>query len=77
MQDLTAGELRTLHLLAQKKAGETVAFVNIAAARALCDLGLAVRSREGWDITPLGSAELARRHPDPPTEAPVPPDPYR
>ncbi|MFL5298507.1 MAG: hypothetical protein ACJ798_19180 [Phenylobacterium sp.] len=59
--DLTDLQLHTLHLLARKQAGEAVAFVNIAAARALSDLGLAARSHEGWDITPKGNSELARR----------------
>jgi hypothetical protein len=61
MHELTAAELHALHLLALKRSGEAVAFLNIAAARTLSDLGLAARSREGWDITPEGSAELARR----------------
>jgi hypothetical protein len=60
-EDLTEVELRTLALLAEKGAGGAVPFVNIAAARALSDLGLASRSAEGWDITPKGSAELALR----------------
>jgi hypothetical protein len=72
---LTELELHTLELLARKKAGEKVAFVKIAAARTLCDLGLATRSHEGWDITPLGSSELARRA-GPPADSP-PPDPHR
>jgi hypothetical protein len=61
MDDLSEVELRTLQLLADKRAGKAVAFVNIAAARTLTDLGLAERSHEGWDITAKGSAELARR----------------
>ena len=60
MDDLTSGQLETLQDLARKKAGETVGYVNIADARALTDLGLAQRSREGWDITPAGIALLAR-----------------
>jgi hypothetical protein len=60
MNDLSELELRTLRLLGQKKAGDTVAFVNIAAARRLSDLGLASRSHEGWDLTAAGSAELSR-----------------
>ncbi|WP_293412037.1 hypothetical protein [Phenylobacterium sp.] len=35
-------------------------FVNIADAQALVAHGLARRSRQGWDITPAGSALLAR-----------------
>ena len=61
MDDLTTGQLETLQKLARKKAGEAVGYVNIANARALTDLGLAQRSREGWDITPAGTALLARR----------------
>ena len=61
MEDLTELQLHTLQLLARKQAGESVAFVNIAAARALSDMGLAERSHEGWDITPRGSSALARR----------------
>ncbi|TAJ72710.1 MAG: hypothetical protein EPO51_08025 [Phenylobacterium sp.] len=61
MSDLTEVELRTLQALAQKNAGQDVGFVNIAAARTLVDLGMASRSHEGWDITPRGSSELARR----------------
>lgn len=60
MDDLTDGQLDALRNLARKRAGEAVAFVNIADARALVDLGLAQRSREGWDITAAGSALLAR-----------------
>ena len=61
MDNLTDAELHALQRLAEKKAGATVPFINIAAARALSDLGLAVRSHEGWDITPEGGALLARR----------------
>ena len=65
MADLTEAELHALQLLAEKRAGAAVAFINIASARALSDRGLATRSKEGWDITPEGSAELARRAPPP------------
>ena len=60
MDDLTGGQLVALNELARKKAGQHVPFVNISAARALTNLGLAERSREGWDITPAGAAHLAR-----------------
>lgn len=60
MDDLSSGQLEALNALARKKAGDQVPFVNIACARALTELGLAERSREGWDITPEGSALLAR-----------------
>jgi len=61
MDSLTDTELHALQRLAEKKAGASVPFINIAAARALSDLGFAARSHEGWDITPEGSAVLARR----------------
>ncbi|MDP3855756.1 hypothetical protein [Phenylobacterium sp.] len=68
MDDLTSAQLEALHDLARKKTGAAVPFVNIACARALTDLGLAERSQEGWDITPAGSALLARQG-GPPSEA--------
>lgn len=61
MDDLTERQLEALGNLARKKAGEAVGFVNIADARELTERGLAIRSREGWDITSAGSALLARR----------------
>ena len=60
MDDLSSGQLDALRDLARKKAGDHVPFVNIAAARALTELGLAELSREGWDITAQGAALLAR-----------------
>ncbi len=59
MTDLTSGQLEALRDLARKKAGESVRFINISDARALTELGLAQRSREGWDITPAGAERLA------------------
>ncbi|HEX3700988.1 MAG TPA: hypothetical protein VHV27_09975 [Phenylobacterium sp.] len=56
---LTQGQLHALRNLARKRDGEPVPFVNIADARALTELGLAERSREGWDITAEGAALLA------------------
>jgi len=58
---LTDAQLNALQHLAEKKGGADIPFINIAAARRLSDLGLAERSHEGWDITPQGSATLARR----------------
>ncbi len=49
-------ELRALHNLADKQAGEDVNWINIADARALTELGLARRTREGWEITAEGLA---------------------
>ena len=60
MKDLTSGQIEALRDLARKRDGESVPFVNIADARALTELGMAERSREGWDITPAGAALLAR-----------------
>jgi hypothetical protein len=60
MIELTPAELHALENLALKRGGDSVPFVNIADARRLTDLGLAARSREGWDITAEGSAWLAR-----------------
>jgi hypothetical protein len=57
--DLTEGQLNALRNLAHKQAGDPVPFINISDARALTELGLATRSREGWDITPEGGAWLA------------------
>ena len=65
MDDLTDAQLNALQNLARNKAGEVGPFINIGAARALTELGLAERSREGWDITPEGSALLAKRAPPP------------
>jgi hypothetical protein len=47
-------ELSALHNLADKQAGEDVDWINIADARALTALGLARRTREGWEITAEG-----------------------
>ena len=60
MNDLTSGQIEALRDLARKRDGESVPFVNIADARALTELGMAERSREGWNITPAGAALLAR-----------------
>jgi len=57
--NLTEGQLHALRNLARKHTGEDVPFVNISDARQLTELGLAVRSQEGWSITPEGSAHLA------------------
>ncbi|THD81774.1 MAG: hypothetical protein E7812_02860 [Phenylobacterium sp.] len=56
---LTETQIHALRNLARKRDGQEVPFVRIADARALTDLGLAERSREGWDITAAGAALLA------------------
>jgi hypothetical protein len=68
MDELSELQLHTLQLLADKRDGATVPFINIAAARTLTELGLASRSHEGWDITPKGSAILGRSAPKPSAE---------
>jgi hypothetical protein len=59
MEALTSAQLESLRALARKKAGAPVGFMNISDARTLTDLGLAERSREGWDITAAGAALLS------------------
>jgi hypothetical protein len=59
MITLTETELTALRNLAEKSGGAVTAFLNIADAQHLTELGLASRSRQGWDITPLGNAYLA------------------
>jgi hypothetical protein len=54
-------ELCALHNLADKQAGEDVDWINIADARALTELGLARRTRAGWEITPEGLAMVKNR----------------
>ncbi len=46
--------LAALENLHRKKIGLAVDWINIADARALTDLGLAVRSHQGWSITEAG-----------------------
>ncbi len=53
---LSLKELTALHNLADKQAGEEVNWINIADARALTELGLARRTRGGWEITQEGLA---------------------
>jgi hypothetical protein len=55
---LSPGQRVALRNLATKQAGEAVDWINIADARALTELGFADRGREGWRITPAGSAIL-------------------
>lgn len=65
MVSLTDTELHALRNLADKRGGAVTAFLRIADAQRLTELGLASRSRQGWDITPEGSAFLARLNPGP------------
>jgi len=57
---LTDGQIVALRNLARKRAGDETAFVNISDCQHLTELGLASRSRQGWDITGEGAACLAR-----------------
>jgi hypothetical protein len=58
VQELTDGQLHALRNLAEKRAGNATPFLRIADAQQLTELGLASRSRQGWDITPAGGAYL-------------------
>jgi len=60
---LSAGQAAALENLRRKQSGETVDWINIADARALTELGMAERTREGWVITAAGIALLASRKP--------------
>lgn len=59
MEALTDGEMRALRNLAEKQTGVVTAFVNIADAQRLTELGLATRGRQGWDLSGAGAAYLA------------------
>jgi hypothetical protein len=51
---LSAPHRAALENLYRKKNGLAVDWINIADARALTELGLAVRSHQGWSITAAG-----------------------
>ncbi|HYF21964.1 MAG TPA: hypothetical protein VD929_01065 [Caulobacteraceae bacterium] len=55
---LSEGQLSALRNLSRKQSGQEVDWISIADARALTELGLAERNREGWNITPAGVAVL-------------------
>jgi hypothetical protein len=68
-------ELHALRNLADKQSGEAVEWISIAAARALTELGLARRTRSGWEITAEGLAliqDQAAVEPDISTTEPTP-----
>ena len=58
---LSGGQVTALQNLDRKLAGEDVAWISIADARALSELGLAERNRAGWNITSAGQAWLRER----------------
>jgi hypothetical protein len=61
---LSAGQFLALSNLQRKQAGEDVDWINISDARALTELGLAERNRDGWKITEEGAALLAKGAPE-------------
>lgn len=67
---LSEGQLSALHALRSKKAGQEVDWINIADARALTELGLAERNRDGWIITAAGEAALDLLRSAVPSDAP-------
>lgn len=58
MPDMTEGQQRALRNLAEGRAGGISPFVNIADAQHLTELGFAVRTRQGWEITPAGLSHV-------------------
>jgi hypothetical protein len=60
MVSLSDAELDALRNLAERHLGTVTPFLNIADAQRLTELGLATHSRQGWEITPEGSALRAR-----------------
>ena len=58
---LSDGQLTALRNLAVKQGGGDVDWINIGDARALTELGLAERNREGWNITPAGKSLLEQQ----------------
>ena len=71
MDALTEGQVRALRNLADKREGNVTAFLRIADAQQLTELGLAMRSRQGWDITAAGSAYLNRIDLSGPSDHPI------
>ena len=51
---LTDTQLEALRNLAHKRGGELVGWISIPDAQGLTELGLAVRTRSGWEITEAG-----------------------
>lgn len=57
---LSSVHLDALANLHRKSRGGEVDWINIADARALVEFGLAVKTRQGWAITPAGEARLTQ-----------------
>lgn len=60
MTNLSDAHLDALANLQRKARGRQVYWINIADARALVDFGLALKTRQGWALTPAGEAQLAQ-----------------
>jgi len=71
MDALTETQVYALRNLAERRAGNETPFVRIADAQQLTELGLASRSRQGWDITAAGSAYLNRLDVTGPSDHPI------
>jgi hypothetical protein len=73
---LSQGQIEALRNLERKHGGADVDWIRISDAMSLTELGLAVRNREGWVITPAGLKLLDDLSPDGPArtdpDAPVP-----
>jgi hypothetical protein len=68
---LSQNQVHALRNLAEKRAGNVTAFLRISDAQVLTELGLASRSRQGWDITAAGSAYLNRLDVTGPSDHPI------
>lgn len=73
MTELSPAQLDTLRNLSRKRDGFETGWVSIAAAQGLTELGLAVRTRSGWEITTAGRDALSEQ--DKPIA--VQPSPFR
>ena len=69
-------QVEALRNLSRKKTGATVGWMAIAPARELTALGLAVRSRCGWQITSAGEAALNGQADVVRSSVPTPPLPF-
>ena len=76
---LSEGQLTALDNLARKQAGQEVNWISISDARALTDLGLAERTREGWIITAAGLELIKTERPEGANDeaGSEPPTPFR
>ena len=76
MAALSPAQFDALSNLARKKAGDEVGWVAIAEARELTELGLALRTRSGWEITDAGEATLREHDAARPDDSPAAPIPF-